>query len=99
MFLVFLIVCIHIAFTLKPIIFMQKEVYGIFYYNGEKHDDAWSGILENEGVFEDKGKAENRIKQLQIAHIHRIKEETEEGYVFHPFEKETWDVRPIIHHL
>jgi len=74
---------------------MEKEIYAIYYDNGETYADAWVGILEAEGCYSDPIMAEERVKQLQIAHDLRIKLEIEDGYMFPVREDERWKVVPI----
>lgn len=74
------------------------QVFAIEYWNGETHDDAWSGILASSGIFATRELAEEEIKKLQIYRDHRMREEIESGYVFPNNENETWKVVPIDFH-
>lgn len=73
----------------------QKEIFVIFYNNGESYDDHWSGVNEHLGAFETRELAEEEIKKLQIAHDFRVKEEIAQGYTFPSHEKESWKVISI----
>lgn len=74
------------------------QVFAIQYWNGETHDDAWSGILASSGIFATRELAEEEIKKLQIYHDYRIREEIAQGYVFPNNESETWEVVTIDFH-
>lgn len=73
----------------------MKEIYAIYYDNGESWGDRWIGIAENHGFYAKREDAEDKIKQLQIEHDFRIEEEIAEGYISPPFENEKWEVKPV----
>lgn len=73
----------------------MRQIYAIFYNNGERYDDHWSGISEKDGMYSTREGAENKVKQLQMEHDFRIKEEIAQGYAFPSHENESWSVQPV----
>lgn len=77
---------------------MKKQLFVIYYDNGESYSDHWSGVDCKQGVFETEALAQLRIKELQKEHDFRIKDEIDQGYSPPCYEKETWNVLPIDYH-
>ena len=65
-------------------------IYGIYYHNGYKWDDSWSGLLDE--FYTTVEKAEQRIVELQTKYeFEQANPDTMQWYDTVP----TWKVQPI----
>lgn len=71
----------------------MRDIYYIWYDNGERWDDHWSGIMEGAGFYLDINKAQAKLLELRELSNKRIREELDNGYMYPSGEHETFEIK------